>query len=112
MAIRPIWPFAQYGHPDCEQKAPIFSPKFSSKDYKTVNIGPRYEEVTSTVSIRTPELPDTNPCVWRGDITMPDVAKFSAQAYQVPILQKHHFSNRTHICKVFLQVCVKFLTNL
>ena len=43
-------------------------------------------EVTSTVSIKTPEeniIASTNPSVWNGDIDMPDVARFSVTAHQV-----------------------------
>jgi hypothetical protein len=41
-------------------------------------------EVTSTVNIKTP---DDNPVVWQGVINMPDVAKFSVNAFQV----RHHY---------------------
>ena len=42
-------------------------------------------EVTSTVTIKTPEesLTSTNPVVWSGQINMPDVANFSVTAHQV-----------------------------
>ena len=42
-------------------------------------------EVTSTVTIKTPEEPltSTNPVVWSGQINMPDVANFSVTAHQV-----------------------------
>ena len=39
-------------------------------------------EVTSTVSIKTPEE-ESNPVIWSGGINMPDVAKFSVNAFQV-----------------------------
>lgn len=47
------------------------------------------EIVSSTVTIKTPDTSglnvgsDTNPIVWKGDIHMPDVAKFSVTAKQV-----------------------------
>ena len=51
-------------------------PEESSKD----------TEVTSTVTIKTPEetlTSTTNPVVWSGEINMPDVANFSVTAHQV-----------------------------
>ncbi len=45
-------------------------------------------EVTSTVTIQTPEqnaATESNPVVWKGEINMPDVAKFSVLATQVMI---------------------------
>ena len=41
--------------------------------------------MSSTVSIKTPEqnLVEANPVVWKGDINMPEVAKFSVMAHQV-----------------------------
>ena len=45
------------------------------------------ELVTSTVNIKTPDtsevMCDSNPVVWKGDISMQDVAKFSVTAKQV-----------------------------
>uniref|UniRef100_A0A0K2USI9 AGAP004866PAlike [Tribolium castaneum] n=1 Tax=Lepeophtheirus salmonis TaxID=72036 RepID=A0A0K2USI9_LEPSM len=43
------------------------------------------EVVSSTVTIKTPESisTETNPIVWKGDLNMPDVAKFSVTAHQV-----------------------------
>ena len=47
------------------------------------------ELVSSTVTIKTPDTTglnvssDSNPVVWKGDINMPDVAKFSVTAKQV-----------------------------
>ena len=47
------------------------------------------EIVSSTVTIKTPDTSglnvalDNNPIVWKGDIHMPDVAKFSVTAKQV-----------------------------
>ena len=47
------------------------------------------ELVSSTVTIKTPDTSglnvssDSNPVVWKGDINMPDVAKFSVTAKQV-----------------------------
>ena len=59
-------------------------------------------EVTSTVSIQTPEhLVEANPVVWKGDINMPDVAKFSVMAHQV----MHNFWN-LYTC-VLLLILIK-----
>ncbi len=47
---------------------------------------PNQQEVTSTVTIKTPETEydeKGNPTVWKGDIEMPDVAKFSVKAQAV-----------------------------
>jgi hypothetical protein len=44
-------------------------------------------EVTSTVTIPTPEQPEEGrsdtPSVWEGTVAMPDVTKFAVRAYQV-----------------------------
>lgn len=60
-------------------KAPTASTSSSSND----------EVVSSTVNIKTPEQQDgemlskENPVVWKGDINMPDVARFSVTAHAV-----------------------------
>ncbi len=87
---QPVLPEKEIIKPEVEviAPAPVLLEEKPKKTIEEVKRSEENSEVTSTVTIKTPdyypeEIIRNNPTIWSGEINMPDVATFSVTAHQL-----------------------------